>query len=76
MQEKLTITIDEAVYRGLYRFVGRSQISEFIEGLLRPHTVGKEMDSSYREMALDVAREAEADAWSEALIGDGTNEQG
>ena len=37
MQKKLTITIDEDVYAGLYRAVGRRKISKFIESLVRPH---------------------------------------
>jgi len=31
MQKKLTITIDEQVYEGLYAVVGRRRISRFIE---------------------------------------------
>ena len=36
MQRKLTITIDEDVYDGLYRVAGRRRISKFIESLVRP----------------------------------------
>ncbi len=36
MQKKLTITLDERVYRGLHTVVGRRRISRFIEELVRP----------------------------------------
>ncbi|MGH9445559.1 MAG: hypothetical protein ACRD3O_07535 [Terriglobia bacterium] len=35
-----------------------------------------ELRSAYREMAADREREAEAEEWSEALIGDATNQEG
>lgn len=71
MQKKLTITLDERVYRGLHTVVGRRRISRFIEGLVRPHVIGKneDLDLAYREMARDEAREAEALQWSEATLG-------
>ena len=68
MQKKLTITIDEGVYDGLYRVVGSGKISRFIEELVRPHV--EDLDSSYREMAADEAREREAAAWSDELGGE------
>lgn len=70
MSKKLTITIDEEVYEGLYRRVGRRKISRFLESLARPHVVDSDLEAAYREMAADEAREAEAEAWSEGLIGD------
>ena len=70
MQKKLTITLDERVYRGLHTVVGRRRISQFIEGLVRPHVMGKDLDLAYREMAQEKSREAEPLEWSEALVGD------
>jgi predicted CopG family antitoxin len=70
MQRKLTITIDEEVYEGLYRVVGAGKISNFIEALVRPHVVLPDLDSGYVAMAEDEAREAEALAMVEATIGD------
>ncbi len=60
MQKKLTITIDERVYDGLHNVIGRRRISRFIESLVRPHVVGADLEASYRQMASDEAREAEA----------------
>ena len=70
MQHKLTITLDESVYEGLHRVVGRGNISQFIESLVRPHVLRPDIDAAYREMALDEVREAEANEWSESLIGE------
>ena len=70
MQRKLTITIDERVYEGLHSIIGRRNISQFIESLVRPHVVGLDLDAAYREMAQDEAREAEALEWAEATTGD------
>ncbi len=69
MQKRMTITMDEAVYEGLIRVVGRRKISAFLEDLARPHVVS-DLAAGYRAMADDTAREQEALAWSEALIGD------
>ncbi len=74
MQKKLTITIDERVYEGLQTVVGRGKISQFIEVLVRPHVLNENLESAYREMARDEAREAEALEWSEATVGDVNNE--
>lgn len=74
MQKKLTITIDEKVYDGLYERVGPGKISRFIEQLVRPHVVPKAVDAAYAEMARDEAREAEAFEWAEGLIGDALND--
>jgi hypothetical protein len=70
MQKRMTITMDEVVYEGLIRVVGRRKISAFLESLARPHVVGNDLAEGYRAMAEDAAREQEALAWSEALIGD------
>ena len=52
--------------------IGRRRTSEFIEKLARPHVVPQDIEASYREMAADQAREQDALAWSEGVIGDGT----
>jgi predicted CopG family antitoxin len=62
--KKLTILIDDAVYEGLHRVVGRGGISKFIENLARPHVAQRDLGAQYREAARDAAREREAQAWS------------
>lgn len=67
MAKKLTITIDESVYNGLYRVIGPRKISAFIEDLVRPHVI--DLDDAYQQMAGDEEREREARAWTDALEG-------
>ena len=74
MRKKLTITVDEKIYAGLHRVVGRRKISQFIEALVSPHVLQKDLESGYREMAADEAREAEAIEWAEATVTDVANE--
>ncbi len=70
MTKKLTITIADEVYEGLYRRVGRRRISRFLEALARPHVIDADLEAGYRAMAADEVREAEADEWTENLLGD------
>ena len=70
MQKKLTLTVDEAIYEGLHRIVGRGKISQFIENLVRPYVSDAALDEGYRAMAADHVREAEALEWSNALVAD------
>ncbi len=74
MQKKLTITVDEHVYRGLHQVVGRRRISRFIENLLRPHVLQDELAAAYQEMAQDEERESEALEWAEATVADVADE--
>jgi hypothetical protein len=70
MQKKLTITLDAAVYDGLYRVIGRRHISQFIESVVRPHVVAPDLLQGYQQMAADEAREAETLEWAEATVRD------
>jgi len=74
MQKKLTITVDEKVYDGLHKRVGARRISHFIEDLVRPHVIDEELENAYAQMAKDEKREAEAREWTEAMIGDISDE--
>jgi hypothetical protein len=74
MRKKLTITIDEAVYEGLHRRIGRRRISRFLEMLARPHVIDLELEAGYQAMAADEAREAEAAEWAENTLGDVADE--
>ena len=70
MQKKLTITIDQEVYEGLYEVVGARRISRFIEDLVRPHVLYPDLEAAYAEMARDEKREQAALEWAEATVGD------
>jgi predicted CopG family antitoxin len=74
MQKKLTITIDEKVYEGLHRYIGRRRISQFIEDLVRPHVIDRNLEEAYRQMAQNEVRETEALEWTERLVGDVADE--
>jgi predicted CopG family antitoxin len=76
MHRKLTITLEEKVYEGLHRSIGRRRISQFIEELVRPHVLQEELSAAYQEMASMEAREKEALEWCEATLGDVSDEKG
>ena len=70
MRKKLTITVDEEVYDGLHRVVGRRHISRFLNELAKSHVVDAALEEGYRAMAADEVHEREAVQWTEGLIGD------
>lgn len=74
MQRKLTITVSEEVYKGLYARIGAGRISKFLDSLARPHVVDVDLERAYQAMAADVSREAEALEWSENLAADANDE--
>jgi predicted CopG family antitoxin len=76
MQKKLTLTIHEEVYEGLREAIGPRRISRFIEDLVRPHVVRKNLAAAYRAMAADEQREGEALDWAEGTIVDAAGAQG
>ncbi|MDP2372370.1 hypothetical protein [Reyranella sp.] len=68
--KKLTITVDNDVYRGLKKKVGPRKISRFLNDLARPHVVDEDLLAAYRQMSEDREREADAQDWIEGLIDD------
>ena len=74
MQKKLTITLDEEVYNGLHKVVGRRRISRFIEDLVRPHVLAQDLEAAYQQMAQDEEHEAEALEWAETTMSDVSDE--
>lgn len=70
MHRRMTITLDEAVYEGLQRKIGKRRISRFIEDLVRPYVLDTSLDDGYRAMAADKDREADALEWCNALAKD------
>jgi len=75
MQRKLTLTIDEEVYNGLRRVIGPRKISRFIQELVRPHVVKRDIYAAYKEMSADQVRESEALEWAEGTFGDINDEE-
>lgn len=74
MHKRMSITLEDSVYEGLRRTVGRRHMSQFIEDLLRPHVLDTALDDAYKAMAADVEREAEAVEWCGALAKDMADE--
>jgi predicted CopG family antitoxin len=74
MQKKLTITVDEEIYEGLYKTVGPRKISKLVQELVRPHVARPDLESAYAEMAANEEREEEAHEWAESTFKDITNE--
>ena len=70
MPRRMTITLDETVYEGLHRTIGKRHRSRFIENLLRPHVLDTLLDDGYQAMAADTARESDAVEWCNALAQD------
>jgi hypothetical protein len=70
MKKKLTISVDQRVYEGLHRRIGRRRISRFIETLVRPHVVDEELEAGYRALAEDEQDAQEALEWIEGTVGD------
>jgi predicted CopG family antitoxin len=60
MQKKVTIKVDEQVYKGLCKIAGRNRISGFIKSLVLSPAAGKSLEAAYRRMAREEAREKEA----------------
>ncbi len=73
-KKKLTITVDEKVYEGLHRVVGRRRISRFIEDLVRPYVLNQDLEAAYQQMAQDELREEMALEWAEATVRDVSDE--
>jgi hypothetical protein len=61
--QKMTITLDDSVYEGLYKTIGKGRISQFIENLVRPYVLENNTEESYKAMAADEEREKDAKAW-------------
>lgn len=74
VHKRMTITLDEAVYEGLNRTIGKRRMSQFIEELLRPHVLDTSLDDGYRAMAADEVRDTEAQDWCNSLAKDMANE--
>ena len=73
MQKRMTITLDETVYDGLMRVVGRGKVSQFLESLACPHVLDASMDDGNRAMRNDTQREGEASEWINGLLADSAN---
>jgi predicted transcriptional regulator len=78
MQHRMTITLDDDVYRDLRRMVPARRRSRFIANAIRPLLVQSEADleAGYAAMAADELENSEGDEWIEAFLGDCLDENG
>ena len=67
--KKLTITVSEDVYKGLYAKIGAGRISHFLDQLARAHVVDSAIAEGYKAMGMDSERERSASEWTENLAG-------
>lgn len=65
MRKRISITLDEEVYKGLYRTTDKRRMSQFIEDLLRPHILDTALNDGYREI--------QAQEWCNSLSMDMSN---
>jgi hypothetical protein len=70
VRKKLTVSLDEEVYKGLRLTISPRNISHFIEELVKPHVIHPGLEPGYRAMAQDEAREDEALTWAESTVKD------
>lgn len=76
--KKLTITVEEEVYKELKKTIGEGKISSWINDIARDQlkrkVLEKWMEEGYKAMAADKEHEKEAHEWIEANVGDGLEE--
>lgn len=68
MTKKLTISVSDELYEGLYAKIGAGRISKFIENIASPHVIDDKLIEGYRQMSLDKGREQDAQKWTESLF--------
>ncbi len=65
LRNNLMVTIRQEIFKVLRRIAGCRRMSVVAEPPPWP-----DLEAAYREMAADEVREAEAEEWVEALVGD------
>jgi hypothetical protein len=75
MPREMTITVDDTVYETLRPLVKERSLDGLLTAFARsryskPAYTEAELEADYRAMAADKEREAEAQEWCNALIGD------
>jgi hypothetical protein len=68
--KKLTITIEDNVYQGLYATIGKGNISRFINDIVRVHVIPEDIAAGYHAMAADTHREHDAGIWADISLQD------
>lgn len=64
MSKRVNLYIqDEQLWNSFISLVGRGNVSKWIENTIRPLVDNSDLATSYKQMALDSSREAEAEEW-------------
>jgi hypothetical protein len=74
VKKKLTISIDEHLYKLLHEKVGRGHIARFIEDRVRPYIDEDYLIQSYKAIAADPDIQKLAKEWEEGTINDTIDE--
>jgi len=65
---KLTILVEEDVYRGLYSRVGKGKISRYINDKIKPFVVEDNLlEAGYKALAKDLSQQKESNEWLEEV---------
>ena len=75
MPRKITLTIDEKLYKDLHLLIGKRGISFFVEQStkekIKKLKLSDPLEKGFKMMGRDREREKEASEWSEAGINEG-----
>ena len=74
MQQKITLSIDEQLYKKIHFLIPKRKMSAFVENCVREKIekcrLEDPIEKGFKLMGKDQAREKEACQWSEAGIGE------
>ena len=72
MQQKITLSINEGIYRKIHFLIPKRKMSKFVEECIMERIeklkVEDPVEKSFQMMGKDLAREKEAQEWAEAGI--------
>jgi metal-responsive CopG/Arc/MetJ family transcriptional regulator len=74
VHHRMTITLEDSVYRNFLRAVPARRRSQFIEDAIRPLVSEDDLEAGYAAMAADEVYEAEAKEWIEGMMKDHCND--
>ena len=70
MRKKLTLSIDEQIYKDLHLLLPNRKISEFVENRMKKMKKEDPVEEGFKMMAKDTKREDEALEWCDVGIGE------
>ncbi len=74
MQQKITLSIDDQIYKKIHFLIPKRKMSKFVEDCVRERIEKRRLEDpiekGFKMMGKDQTREKEAYRWSEAAIGE------